>query len=275
MVQIFNSMRSATLIFYFLLFTFYFSSAQDTLPKFTVIDKGNNRIQIKWINPYHTCNQMLIQRSFDSSKNFKTIFTVSSPNLPVNGYVDNAAPINNMYYRIFYVLEGGNYFFSVSQRPIQLGMYSKKDTASSMEYTDNRQIVIQKGDNTIRILDIKQFQRFRDSMLVQTKDTLFSRTFDTIVIKPFIPKAVFIPSIYVFTEKEGYVKIVLPDANEKHYRIRFYEMDSSFLFEIKRIKASFLIVDKTNFVHAGWFMFELYEDDKLKEKNKVHIPKDF
>ena len=268
-------MRSARLIFAFLLFTFYFSSAQDTLPKFTIIDKGNNRIQIKWINPYHTCNQMLIQRSFDSSKNFKTIFAVPSPNLPVNGYVDNAAAINNMYYRIFYVLEGGNYFFSVSQRPIQLGMYLKKDTASSIEYTDNRQIIIKKGDSTIRILDIKQFQQFRDSMLVQTKDTLFSKAFDTIVIKPFIPKAVFIPSTHVFTEKEGYVKIVLPDANEKQYRIRFYEIDSSFLFEMKRIKASFLIIDKTNFIHAGWFMFELYEDDKLKEKNKVYIPKDF
>lgn len=268
-------MRSATLIFYFLFFAFYLSLAQDTLPKFTVIDKGNNRIQIKWINPYATCNQILIQRSFDSSKNFKTIFVVPSPNLLINGYVDNTAIINNMYYRVFYVLEGGNYFFSTSQQPIQVGMYTKKDISSSIEYTDNRQVVIKKGDSTIRILGIKQLKQFRDSILIQTKDTLFSRTFDTIIVKPFIPKESFIPSMYVFTEKEGYVKIMLPGVVEKHYYIRFYEMDSSFLFEIKRIKASFIIVDKVNFVHAGWFMFELYEDGKLKEKNKVYIPKDF
>jgi len=36
-----------------------------------------------------------------------------------------------------------------------------------------------------------------------------------------------------------------------------------------------LTLDKSNFIHAGWFKFELYEDGQLKEKNKLLIPKDF
>ena len=34
------------------------------------------------------------------------------------------------------------------------------------------------------------------------------------------------------------------------------------------------VLDKTNFVHAGWFTYELYEDEKLKEKNKFQLQKD-
>ena len=50
---------------------------------------------------------------------------------------------------------------------------------------------------------------------------------------------------------------------------------TSCLFELTEIKDPSLIVDKTNFQHAGWFRFELYDGDQLKEKNKLFIPKEF
>jgi len=34
-------------------------------------------------------------------------------------------------------------------------------------------------------------------------------------------------------------------------------------------------LDKANFLHAGWFRFELYENGQLKEKHRFYIPKDF
>ena len=54
----------------------------------------------------------------------------------------------------------------------------------------------------------------------------------------------------------------------------FYEEDGTELFRIKTIKEPELILDKTDFIHAGWFSFELFEDDKLKERNKFYLSKD-
>ena len=107
------------------------------------------------------------------------------------------------------------------------------------------------------------------------KDTLVYNTPDTIIIKPFVPKEVYKPSKFVFTEKDGNVKIVLPLATEKKYTIKFFDEFSIPVFEIKQIKYSILTLDKSNFIHFGWYKFELYEDGVLKEKNKLFVPKDF
>jgi len=57
--------------------------------------------------------------------------------------------------------------------------------------------------------------------------------------------------------------------------VKFFDDSSKLLFELSAIKTSPLILDKSNFLHAGWFKFELYEDGQLKEKNKLFIPKEF
>jgi len=79
----------------------------------------------------------------------------------------------------------------------------------------------------------------------------------------------------VYTEKDGNVRIVLPDALSKNYNIKFFDINSLPIFEIKRVKEPMLILEKTNFLQAGWYKFELYQDGVLKEKNKFNIPKDF
>lgn len=93
----------------------------------------------------------------------------------------------------------------------------------------------------------------------------------TETIKP----AGFVPSAYVFTNKEGYVYVNLPDAPEKKYHIKFFEEDGSFLFEVKDIKDKGLTLDNANFFHGGWFHFELYNDEKLLEKHKFYLAKMF
>jgi hypothetical protein len=47
------------------------------------------------------------------------------------------------------------------------------------------------------------------------------------------------------------------------------------LFEIKNIRQSGLTLDKTNFLRAGWFNFELYNEEKLVEKNKFYLAREF
>lgn len=88
-------------------------------------------------------------------------------------------------------------------------------------------------------------------------------------------KPSFVPSFYVYTNKDGYVFINLPDAEKQRYHIKFFEEDNSFLFEVKNLKQTGLTLDKTNFLHAGWFNFELYNDEKLVERHKFYLSREF
>ena len=95
------------------------------------------------------------------------------------------------------------------------------------------------------------------------------------MLKPFILKVFWRPSINIFTTNKGYVNLHFPMAKIHKYRIVFYEENGNELFEIKQVKETDLTLDYTNFIHAGWFNFELFEDDKLKEKNKIFLQKLF
>jgi hypothetical protein len=209
--------------------------AQDTLPKFSVTNAGPNRNIIGWVNNYGLVKQISVQRSFDSLTNFKTILSVTDPNTRQNGFADTKAPIAQMFYRLFVVLGPGQFFFTVSKKP-----------------------------------EIDSFRLTKNGLIDKTRDSV------SIGIKPGIPRRNdFIPSFYVYTNKDGYLFINLPDAEKKKYHIRFYEEDDTFLFELKNIKEPALTLDKTNFMHAGWFKFELYNDEKLVEKNKFYLAKEF
>jgi hypothetical protein len=66
------------------------------------------------------------------------------------------------------------------------------------------------------------------------------------------PKAdVWVPSKRVFTFKDGYVRIMLPLAGDKRYRIKFLTPEDETLFELKDIKEKDFKIDKTNFYHSG------------------------
>ncbi len=279
--------------------------AQDTLPGFTALSRGAGRNLISWFNNYPVITQLNIQRSADSSKNFKTILTVPDPSLPQNGFVDTKAPVGNVFYRLFIVLDSGKYVFSKSRRAVpDTGSYQAFPAESNNSVADKRVIVssnlnekeadkikekletaktaapekfftLVRRDSIIAQYPEKYLKRFRDSVINRTKDTLLFNNIDTVVIKPFVPKPVYKPSQYVFTEKDGHVSISLPLALEKTYSIKFFEDDNTDLFEIKKVTKPQLILDKSNFHHAGWFRFELYEDGTLKEKHRFFIARDF
>src|SRR4051812_42230765 len=92
-------------------------AAQDTLPKFNVTNAGKNRFIIGWVNNYDLVKQISIQRSHDSLKNYTTILTVTDPNTKQNGFADTKAPNDHMYYRLFVVLDKGQFFFTEARKP--------------------------------------------------------------------------------------------------------------------------------------------------------------
>jgi hypothetical protein len=207
--------------------------AQDTLPRFTVKNAGNNRIIIGWVNNYPVTKQISIQRSFDSLKNYKTILSVTDPSAIQNGFADTKASNDHMFYRLFINLDKGEFFVTPPQKPLI------------------------------------------DTSVAVTQPVEPPMNKDVIANKPFPKKPDFLPSFYVYTNKDGYVFINLPDADKKKYHIKFYEENDELLFEIKSIKEPALTLDKTNFIHSGWFKFELYSDEKLIEKNKIYLSKEF
>jgi hypothetical protein len=201
--------------------------SQDTLPKFSVRNVGNNRFIIGWVNNYPLVKQISIQRSFDSLGIYKTILSVTDPNAVQNGFNDTKAPNDHMFYRLFIVLDKGVFLFTTPKKPTMDTAWAGK----GKEPTDL------KKDPT--------------------------------------PAPGFVPSSYVYTNKEGYVFINLPDASQKKYHIKFFEEDGTLLFELKNITDKGLTLDKANFFHGGWFNFELYKDDRLLERHKFYLSKMF
>lgn len=247
--------RLALLLSLFLLLAGLSLPAQDTLPNFTVKNAGNNRIVIGWTNTFDSIYQISIQRSFDSLSGFKTILTVADPSSRQNGFVDTRANNGNMFYRLFILLGRGNYLFSKAQRPVW-------DTVRAVTPAEKRIA------DSIR--KVNPFYVKIDSLM--GKDSIASPNGVNVKNRP----NGFSPSIYVFTTKDGNVKISLPDDEKpKKYSIKFFDADQQLLFELKEVKAKTFRLDKTSFYHAGWFYFELYEDGKLLEKHKFYLEKEF
>lgn len=200
--------------------------SQDTLPKFSVRNAGNNRFIVGWVNNYPLVKQISIQRAFDSLGIYKTILSVTDPNAVQNGFNDTKAPNDHMFYRLFVVLDKGVFYFTNPKKPV----FDSTWTVKIKNEEPKKEPVIYNG---------------------------------------------FVPSSYVYTNKEGYIFINLPDARQKKYHIKFFEEDGTFLFELKPITEKGLTLDKANFYHGGWFNFELYNDEKLLEKHKFYLSKMF
>lgn len=277
-------------------------TSQDTLPRFSVVAKASNRNLVSWTNSFPVTTQISIQRSSDSLKNFITILSVPDPGAVQNGFVDARAGGGRVFYRLFIVLENGKYLFTASKRPgpdtssnnvegllqdnqrVVLSdsldsrevntIREKLKKAPSSTARQERFFVIKKKDVYTTVAE-RNFRKFRDSIVYSTRDTILFASVDTVVIKPFVPVEVFRASKYVYTERYGNVMISIPDAGSKKYSIRFFEENKKPLFDIEELPAASLIVDKSNFVHSGWFWFELFENGDLKERHRFFIPKEF
>ncbi|RYY94691.1 MAG: hypothetical protein EOO11_17365 [Chitinophagaceae bacterium] len=229
--------------------------AQDTLPRFSVRNAGNNRFVVSWVNPFPNMAQISIQRSFDSLGTYKTILSVADPKSVQNGFTDRTAPNDHMFYRLFYVLDGGLFYFTRPKRP---------DTSRIV-------VPVLPRPSIPTVLNTVP-AKYRDSIFVRNRDTFVVINRDTIAVKPkapIVPK--WVPSRFVFTNGDGYVTIRLPDADKENYTIRIFEDSTRVLFELKGVKEKSLTLDKGNFYHAGWYFFELYNDEKLVERNKFFL----
>ena len=230
------------IIFLLLLFCYVLPGfSQDTLPQFSVKNRFG-KIIVSWVNGYPDLVQISIQRSTDSLKGYKTITTVPDATSITNGFLDSKAPALNSFYRLYVQQSGGKYFFTKPSRPVV-------DSSKTVKYeiAKNNQVVIKRNGQG-----------------------------DSSISPPKVPelRPIYVPSSFVFTNPDGNVSIILPDAKTMNYTLKFYTEDDRPLFQMAKVKEDSLTLDKSNFIKSGWFKFELYENSVLKEKRKFFIPKD-
>lgn len=265
-------------------FVFSNSSAQDTLPDFTAKKVPNGKVILSWKNQYPDIVQLTIQRSPNGRNTFTSILTVPDPKLAENGFMDVSAPHSNFFYRLYILRSGGNYSFSevkVAELDTSAAnLAPNTGIGNTTFYTklppnSGQPIVVMIGERIAGVISDLSLKSFRDSILYKTKDTLYFISKDTVQIKAFNGKEIFRASNYVYTIKDGNVQLNLP-ANGFPYKLRFYDVETNELvFELDNITTSSLMLDKSNFLKAGWFWFELFKNNTLFEKHKVYIPKDF
>lgn len=266
--------------------------AQDTLPGFSLNNAGRGRIIVSWNNPFTDIRQLSIQRSADSLKGYKTIMTMADPTTPQNGYADTKAPDEKQFYRLYIMLEGGRYFFSSAKRAktdsVILSRIQNESAGQKNIYRDS--LLRLKAQFATGNFDNRNLNKITliDSLLIVDSVTRakpvvinignFLAGDTSTQLNPAVIKnrpTAFQPSLYVYTNKDGYVKVSLPEDPDKKYNIRFFDENNVQLFELKEIKQRNFRIDKANFFHAGWFHFEIYENGKLLEKHKFYLEKDF
>lgn len=259
------------LILFFCLSALQYVSAQEVLPGITVKDYSG-KIVVSWQNAYNVpVTNISIQRSFDSTRNFSTIGTVLNPQNLENGFADDNPPYNKMYYRLFISFEGGSYLFSNTARPVKDPPIVKRETSiANVEITASTPVDTTAGKNDVGINPAKP--------ALQTNPLIDSITKLPIKRDPVVvrtdPESFPYPSLRLYTGKENNLVIHLPDAAVKKYTVKFFDENNNFLFELTKLKEEYLVVEKVNFGHSGWFRFELSENGKLLEKNKFYIGKD-
>lgn len=244
---------------------------------------------MSWVNPYDNLVQLAVQRSHDSLKRFSSVFSATSPELPLNGFSDKITPGVKVYYRIFYVMRGGTYYFTASMQPggsiTSAEVYdSRRDKISdelleelkdvSKDTADDVPVFLSTRDGVYSLMP-PEFKVFRDSILTRTNDTLVQVAPDTVELRPYSPAFVQRTSQYVYTDHDGFIVIRLPNAANARYDLFFLEEDDTPVLELKNIRETQLTLDKTNFYHGGWYKFELRENGRVKERNKILLPVDF
>lgn len=247
------------------------SIAQNTLPSFSLIERSG-KVIIGWTNPNPELRQIIIQRSTDSSKGFRSIVSMLDPAAFTNGYVDKPIDPLSYYYRIFCTMPGGRYFFTEAKKPIkEIVIETPKPVLQEIKAVQKNEIAIESQVPTevqLRQMNGEKVYVTNPSSKIDDPgrvEKIIKK--DSLLNQPF-----FEPSAFIYTNTEGNLIIVLPEPLKRHFSLYVYQEDGTPIFNMKNIKEPKLLIDRSNFIHSGWFKYELFDGQKSKEKNKFFIP---
>lgn len=246
---------------------------QDSLPQFSLTER-NGLVFIGWNNPFQEITQLIIQRSSDSLNFFRSIMAMPDPAAVSNGFVDKKPGAAQQYYRIFYVLPGGRYTFTASKKPVPIApTKTPADLATSSDMimagtklsSADSNLLLNNDMQTLKKIQLVQSLGKKDDKVIGNSTNL------NLVVASAQPP-VFQPSPFIFSNEEGNLILLLPDAEKKTHHLHVYRDDGTLLFRMRNIREKYLLVDRSNFYQSGWFRFELYDGETLREKNRFFIP---
>jgi hypothetical protein len=256
---------------------------QDSLPNITVKNRSG-KVILSWANPFSDIVLINIQRSPDSLKGFKTILAVADPKAVTNGFLDSKAPNTTQYYRLYVQQEGGKYFFTPSYKPYLDTARPKPKTSPVAKAVKSTPAPVNETPATpITPPDSTEMEREEtgtnkkiEKNSVAKKKLSNTKSVGVGDVEADAPEAQEFraPSVHVYTTPQGNVVMALPPEKTNHYTLKFYKEDGTLLFTMNKVKDHQLTLDKTNFIRSGWFRFELYENNVMKEKNRFFIPRE-
>lgn len=179
--------------------------------------------------------------------------------------------------------KGGNNYVNwtfnegYSQAVKRIGIQRSKDSASYYATIGHATLSTKKENHYIDDEPVTGSNFYRLFILFKDGSYAFSHSAKIVLLPATLSNSgkhpvSFQPSIFVYSNPDGNVNISIADVKKNDYTIRFYDVTDHFLFEISDIEKSLLIVDKVNFLHAGWFHYKLYKNGKIFESWKFYIP---
>ena len=242
----------------------------------------NGATVISWNAPPEELTLLIVQRSLDSINGFRSIASMPDPNSRQNGYVDKNNKSLLFYYRLFYVGINGKYYFtnaikSIKEEQIKISVVLKqKDSSKASIKKDS----ISKSASPISpefLLDNIEVVPRKETIDLQKaeQDQLPTIQFKiTIETEKVETESTLKPNPLLFTNKENNLVLILPETHKRKFHLYVYKENGSSLFEMKNIKEPQLLIDRSNFIYSGWFRYEIFEGEQLKEKGKFLINAD-
>ena len=249
-----------------------------SLPNFSLKKGTNNQMVIEWSNPFGSAlSGLTIQRSIGNTKDFRSVFTPPSSSSALGSYTDVKVPDGKVYYRIYYVLTNKGYYFTQAQ-----SLAYGYESAGLMSQIDASQNVSVFGDIDSSKMASARFKMFRDSVLNETADSLFSVGKNAVLYKKFVgPSSESLAAAYVqtgdyiFTDAAtGNLTIKLPPYQLDSYSMIIYDIEGHKpLFKIKHFDDDELFLDKGSFLDVGWYSYDLFQNGKLKQQGRFLVSK--
>jgi hypothetical protein len=270
-------LKNGVWIFVFLLMAIN-GFSQPILPDFSLKKGDQNQRVLAWRNGFGSAVAVLnIQRSADSVSDFRTIYSAENPQLEVNAWTDTKPVPGLDYYRIFYSLTNGMYYFTKAQK-VATGFISFGLLNNVAAYKN----VNIEGDVN-GILSQDDFRHLCDSLLANTSDSLLYNGDSTVIYKKYNAIAAlagassgtavgtFI-SNYLYLNVEGNVVIHLPENEAYQYSMTIYNPNgTTVLYKIDHFDNPEIILSKSSFVRAGYYPYELFKNGKLEERNSFGV----
>ena len=266
--------KKLAFVTYFLLLS-CFLYAQNTLPDFSIEKNKKNENVISWRNPFSSSLiQLVVQRSMDSVKNFKSVYASENPALASDVYTEVAG--SKYYYKIFYMLEDGSYY-STLVKTVPSGF----ETPGLMNYLNSFDSILVASSGNREVYQKQRFMRLRDSVIAHTADSLVYVGENIVSYVHYVPKYTETSgthsgykyiSNYVYLNSEGNPVIKLPYNDYYNYSMTIFNRDGrDVLYKIKSFNNSEFILSKSSFIYPGFYPYEIKFNNQVRDKNRIEI----